>query len=168
MVETKKIGNVLIVLALILLLVFVSVKLTLDKQGEFLCQVVSEDPTIEMKDCPAHNNSSSWLLLIAFLASFIIGIAGVYLLLESNSPLRKKVEGIKAETNKDLSCLDGGEKKVYKLLQKKEGSLYQSEIAKELEISKVKVTRILDSLEHKHNLVERKRRGMTNIVVLKK
>ena len=44
--------------------------------------------------------------------------------------------------------------------------MYQSDVMKELELSKVKVTRILDRLEGK-GILERKRRGMTNIVILK-
>ena len=46
------------------------------------------------------------------------------------------------------------------------GSIYQSELVNKTGFNKVKVTRILDSLESQ-NLIERKRRGMTNIVILK-
>jgi uncharacterized membrane protein len=46
------------------------------------------------------------------------------------------------------------------------GNIYQSKLTTSLNFSKVKITRLLDALEAK-GLVERKRRGMTNIVVLK-
>ena len=46
------------------------------------------------------------------------------------------------------------------------GSVYQSDIMKKTGFSKVKVSRVLDKLEQK-GLLERKRRGMTNLVVAK-
>ena len=64
-----------------------------------------------------------------------------------------------------ISGLNEDERKIVDLIQAKEGSVYQSDLIKESGINKVKVTRILDGLEGK-GLVERKRRGMTNIVIL--
>tara|TARA_Y100000310_G_scaffold209931_1_gene210543 strand:- start:219 stop:716 length:498 start_codon:yes stop_codon:yes gene_type:complete len=64
-----------------------------------------------------------------------------------------------------IENLNEEEKKIVDLIQAKEGSVYQSDLIKESGINKVKVTRILDGLEGK-GLVERKRRGMTNIVIL--
>ncbi len=46
------------------------------------------------------------------------------------------------------------------------GSIFQSELTERTGLSKVKVTRILDKLEGR-GLIERKRRGMTNVVILK-
>ncbi|MBI5072205.1 MarR family transcriptional regulator, partial [Candidatus Woesearchaeota archaeon] len=65
-----------------------------------------------------------------------------------------------------LSKLDEDEKKIYELLKKSNGSVYQTDIIKETGYSKVKITRILDKMELAQ-IVERKRRGMTNIIVLK-
>ena len=62
--------------------------------------------------------------------------------------------------------LDEEERKIIEILNSKEGSAYQSDLIKETSYSKVKITRILDKLEQK-NLIDRKRRGMTNIVILK-
>ena len=44
--------------------------------------------------------------------------------------------------------------------------MYQSSLMKETGFSKVKTTRVLDRLETK-KILERKRRGMTNLVVLR-
>ncbi|MBI4983154.1 MarR family transcriptional regulator [Candidatus Woesearchaeota archaeon] len=52
------------------------------------------------------------------------------------------------------------------LVLREQGSAYQSDLIKETRLTKVKVTRILDKLEGR-GLIERKRRGMTNIVILK-
>jgi len=66
----------------------------------------------------------------------------------------------------DLSALESDEKKIMEILEDNKGSVFQSEIVKRLGYSKVKVSRVLDKLEQK-GLVERKRRGMANLVVLK-
>ncbi|MBU5688392.1 MAG: MarR family transcriptional regulator [Candidatus Woesearchaeota archaeon] len=59
------------------------------------------------------------------------------------------------------------EKFVIEKIIEAEGSILQSELVEKTNYSKVKITRILDKLEAK-GLIERKRRGMTNLVVLKK
>ncbi|MEM2138007.1 MAG: MarR family transcriptional regulator [Candidatus Anstonellaceae archaeon] len=66
----------------------------------------------------------------------------------------------------DLSSLDSDEKKVIAIVQEQGGSTFQSEIIKQTNYSKVKISRVLDKLEQK-GLIERKRRGMTNLVVIK-
>ena len=66
----------------------------------------------------------------------------------------------------DNSKLDEEEKLIYNILKNKNGSAYQSDLIKETGFSKVKITRILDKLELSE-ILERKRRGMTNIVVLR-
>jgi uncharacterized membrane protein len=62
--------------------------------------------------------------------------------------------------------LDGEQKTVLGLIIDSGGSALQSELVDKTNLGKVKVTRILDALEVK-GLVERRRRGMTNVVVLK-
>src|SRR3989338_5132822 len=58
------------------------------------------------------------------------------------------------------------EKKIIELMIKEGNAMFQSNLMEKLEIGKVKATRLLDKLEAKQ-LIERKRRGMNNIVVLK-
>jgi uncharacterized membrane protein len=62
--------------------------------------------------------------------------------------------------------LDQDEKHVFEKLLEKEGAMFQSELVDEDKYTKVKVTRILDKLEGR-GLIERRRRGMTNVVILK-
>jgi len=65
-----------------------------------------------------------------------------------------------------LSKMATDEKKVFELVLEKNGSIYQSELVEKTLFGKVKMTRVLDKLENQ-GLVERKRRGMTNIVTVK-
>lgn len=66
----------------------------------------------------------------------------------------------------DLSSLNPDEKKVVAIIQEKGGSAFQSDVISGTGFTKVKVSRILDRLEQR-GLMERKRRGMANLVVLK-
>jgi uncharacterized membrane protein len=67
---------------------------------------------------------------------------------------------------KIMSGLSPDEKTVLKKIIEAEGTVFQSDLAEKTKFNKVKVTRILDRLEGKQ-LIERKRRGMTNVVMLK-
>ncbi|MBI2583350.1 MAG: MarR family transcriptional regulator [Candidatus Aenigmarchaeota archaeon] len=62
--------------------------------------------------------------------------------------------------------LRGEEKALYDFVVQNEGTAFQNDIVKSLSYSKVKVSRILDRLETK-GLIERRRRGMANLVILK-
>lgn len=84
--------------------------------------------------------------------------------------LRPKVEKTqtisKAKLNKAIENLENEEKKVFSELTKNDGSVFQNDLINTTGFSKVKVSRILDKLETK-GIVERRRRGMSNIVILK-
>lgn len=66
----------------------------------------------------------------------------------------------------DLDKFDKDEQLILKLILENEGSIFQSELVEKTGFSKVRITRILDGLEG-NGVIERKRRGMTNIVMLK-
>jgi len=72
----------------------------------------------------------------------------------------------KANYQKVISELDEEEKKVFEIILSSQGSVFQSELVSKTGLTKVRVTRVLDKLEGK-GLIERKRRGMTNVVVLR-
>jgi uncharacterized membrane protein len=152
-INQKLFGAVLIGLALILMFVLIFVKIQSDKEGAFLCQIVAESPDMSMADCPAHNSSNSWLIMVAFGVAFLMLGAGAYLSLQGPKERRTKK-------------LDEEEQRIVEILKQREGSMYQSDLMKELDYTKVRMTRTLDKMESKH-ILERKRRGMTNIIVLK-
>lgn len=156
--DQKQIGWMLLGFSIILIVVLGFVKSSIDEQSSFLCEAIDADPNLDMSDCPAHkNNTISWLMIVAFGISFVILFTGAYL---SFVPIKST---IKHKFKK--SKLDAPERKIYDLLEEK-GSMYQSDLVKETGYSKVKLTRILDKMEQK-DILEKKRRGMTNIVVLK-
>lgn len=66
----------------------------------------------------------------------------------------------------NLNGLDKKEREVVEILQRENGATFQSSLMEKLGIGKVGITRLLDKLEAKQ-IIERKRRGMNNIVVLR-
>ena len=72
----------------------------------------------------------------------------------------------KGNYRKIMSELGTEERAVLNAVIEAHGTLFQSELMAKTGFNKVKMTRILDRLEGR-NLVERKRRGMKNVVMLK-
>ena len=101
-----------------------------------------------------------------------LSITGIILIIGLIIMFTKPKEKIIVKTIKEkkkklnLSGLDVKEKEIIEILQKENGAIFQKTLMEKLVIGKVGITRILDKLEAKQ-LIERKRRGMNNIVVLK-
>jgi len=95
---------------------------------------------------------------------FIV-LVGLYLVFFAKDEVRAKPKKPKKK-HFDLSKLTADEKKVFGFVVDADGTIFQSELVEKTKFTKVKVTRILDKLEGK-NYIERKRRGMTNVVILK-
>lgn len=97
------------------------------------------------------------------LVIIIIGVVFIFAKEETRTVTKK----IKEKKKKlDLSDLDSKEKALVKLIQENSGAMFQAEIMEKLGVGKVGMTRMLDKLEAKQ-ILERKRRGMNNIVVIK-
>ena len=164
MFDNMKLGWGLVALGIVLLLLLTIIKLQVDEQSAFLCQVVSDDPTLSMESCPAHQNNTSWVILLGFALSFLVLASGLFIALSGKKGEGKETKQEQKEI--EMDDLENEEKRIVLLLKEKQGSAYQSDLIKETEFSKVKMTRILDKLEGR-GLLHRKRRGMTNIVLLK-
>ena len=158
---SRKVGLLLIVFALVLLLTLTFVKAGFDKESTALCEVFKDN----MEECPAHNNNTSWFITGAFGLSFLVLGFGGYLTF-APKPAPTIIEQKKEFKTVDMAKLDDDERKLYEVIKTKGGSAFQSDLIKETGLTKVKVTRILDKLEMS-DILERKRRGMTNIIVLK-
>ena len=102
------------------------------------------------------------------IAGLVLAIGLFLIFAKENETIVVKTKTItKTEKKKPISLegLDNKEKQAIQLLQK-QGAMFQADLMEKLEIGKVGLTRLLDKLEAKQ-LIERKRRGMNNIVVLK-
>lgn len=86
--------------------------------------------------------------------------------LESDGgPTESVLEARRQEWEETADRLANAERTVYEAVLDADGVMAQSEIVAETDLSKASVSRGLDGLEAKQ-LVERKRRGMGNVVVL--
>ncbi len=158
----KSIGIVLVIFSVILLSSLVLIKNGVDTESAALCEFYHEK-NLDMNQCPAHKNNLSWLFTGLFGIVFLVLGIGVYLIFsleKSNILPAKPIEKIQPDN------LEEEEKRIFDSINQGSGSKYQSDLIRETGMSKVKITRILDKMESK-GVIERKRRGMTNIVVLK-
>lgn len=115
--------------------------------------------------CPMYASLSiqTWISLAIVALVIIIGIFLIFSK-EHEKVIVKKLKEKKKSI--DLSNLDKNEKQVIKILQNESGAMFQSTLSEKIGIGKVSITRLLDKLEAKQ-IIERKRRGMNNIVILK-
>jgi len=106
--------------------------------------------------------------------SFVV-LIGIYLIffgedgkfyLKSKKQSHKPRKVIKADYGRVMNELNVDEKKVLQGVISADGTIFQSELVEKIGFTKVKVTRILDKLEGK-GVLERRRRGMSNVVILK-
>lgn len=113
-------------------------------------------------------NSQFWISTSIIAIVFAIGLYIFFSKPEEKTIHKTIIKKVK-EKNKykkiELSGLNPKEKKAIEILKKEKG-IFQKELMERLEIGKVGMTRLLDKLEAKQ-LVERKRRGMNNFVMLK-
>lgn len=127
----------------------------------------SHGPTCTMYDSL---RVQTWLSISIAFVIFLIGLFLVFSK-EHEKIIIKKIKPVanispKEFDKKNLKNLDKEEINVMNALLENKGSIFQSALVDKTGLNKVRITRILDSLEGQ-GLIERKRRGMTNIVILR-
>tara|TARA_Y100000310_G_scaffold89923_1_gene87070 strand:- start:31223 stop:31678 length:456 start_codon:yes stop_codon:yes gene_type:complete len=150
--KNKQVGLILIGVAIIFLFVVISFNSALDEIARMSCT--------HGDSCPMEVTLQTQKNISYGLIGLII-ISGTLLIFFMRDEEKKAIA-----KNIDLEKLDPREKHIMQILMDHEGSVFQSDLVKETKQSKVKITRVLDKLEGK-GLIERKRRGMANIVLLK-
>ncbi len=103
-----------------------------------------------------------WTFYLGLAAVITLIVSGLYLAL-IGPPVQSTAD--RSHWKERLDKLHKDEKDIYQLLIEGDGTMFQSDIVEETGLSKVKVTRTLDKLEAK-GWLERRRRGLTNIIVL--
>ncbi|UCD20592.1 MAG: hypothetical protein JSW08_02325 [archaeon] len=151
--RNRGVGLILIILGIVIAFILISFTAQLQEQSLNQCICTQEGGTC------AHQQGLPWQSFIGFLFVIILIIFGIYIFRKKEIKEKRKI------TKKDLGLLDKDEKKIYKLITDADGTIFQSELVDKSGFAKVKVTRILDKLEGK-NIVTRRRRGMTNVVIL--
>ena len=162
LLSAKLVGFVLVVVSIVLFLIFLSSTYELMKAADIRCKEVCGS---EMQiSCP-HARSIPIQSYIGFSIVFVLSGIGGFMILTGKKYQEELTEKEK-KLEKTIAKLKKDEKEVYKLIKESDGAIFQSEVVEKTSFSKVKVSRILDKLEGR-GLIERKRRGMTNLVLLK-
>ncbi len=155
--ENKTVGWIIVGISILVGVIALIFNLGLKKIVGDTC---THGPTCSMYDTIA---IQTWLSLSIVAIILIIGIVIMF-----TKPKEKiVVKTIKErKTRKDYSTLEKKEKEVVDLIVKEGNAMFQADLMEKLNMGKVGVTRLLDKLESKQ-IIERKRRGMNNIVVLR-
>lgn len=158
--RTKQLGWGVTGVSLIVLVLLVAVFVQSERNRQEACELACGDASqCGMASCPyQERNAIGYLVWVVGLLVAGLAGAGIYLLTSG--------ERIITEKTYDISKLTDEERQAFLAIRESEGGIYQSTLAKQLDISKVRMTRILDTLE-RNDLVERKRRGMTNLIVVR-
>jgi uncharacterized membrane protein len=116
--------------------------------------------------CPMNQTINQQTYLSLAIAAILMGL-GIFLLFSKPKEkiVVKKYKEKEEKKEVDLSGLNKDEKEVYGVIAKEE-TVFQADLIEKMGFGKAKMTRIIDRLEGR-GLVERKRRGLTNVVVLK-
>lgn len=154
--KRKQTGWALWIVTILLLLTVVGYTMEIREQAMDLCPIEGEE------ECP-HTHYIPWQSLLGAFLVLILG--GVNFIFTFQG---KKEETPQRQRNLEevASTLQDEEKEIYEFVVSNQGAVLQSKIVKELDFNKVKVSRLLDKLEGK-DLIERKRKGITNLVVAK-
>jgi len=124
--------------------------------------------TCPMYSAIKYQTNISWIFITILLALSVYLIFFGQEKVEIIKKIREKVKisEKKKDYSKILPKLASEEKKLVNLILESKGAMFQSELVEKSGFDKVKVSRLLDRLEGQQ-IIERKRRGMTNIVILK-
>ena len=116
--------------------------------------------------CPAYATINQQTYLSLSIVG-MLALIGIFLIVSKprEKIVIKKVKEKETKRYFDTRELKSEEKDVLNLIQSNK-AVFQSELIEKMGLGKAKMTRIIDRLEGR-GFVERKRRGMTNVVVLK-
>jgi uncharacterized membrane protein len=157
--ENKKVGWIILGMSVVMIILVLIFNFSLKN---IVSETCTHGPECTMYDTMA---MQFWISIVIILVIIAIGLFIMFSKPEQKTVIKKIQEKIKPKTI-DKSKLDGQEKELIEILEKENGAIFQATLMEKLNVGKVGITRLLDKLEAKQ-LIERKRRGMNNIVVLK-
>lgn len=123
--------------------------------------IIIEGNIVEMSEIPHIYNS--WDITVISASCFVLGSSLIYLLLDGEDKrisVRQNWDTLLEKLSSD------DEKEIVKLIIAEGGTIFQSQLVEKSGYSKSKVSLVLDRLEA-GKILERRRRGMSNVIVLK-
>src|SRR3989344_1215107 len=169
MEHAKKIGMLMIIVAILVAVFGVWLKVYNDKIADVQ---YNQTGTCILPDGTCIHTTADSIIYVAIGIAALIAAIGFYLILKKKEPQKDVAKNIiEKSEEKNLSeapkTMMPESKKVFDLINQSNGAILQGELVAKSGMDKVKVSRILDKLEMQ-GLIERRRHGMSNLVVLKK
>lgn len=161
-VNARQLGFILIIVSAALFLIVLSFTAELIKAQKIECEQVCGPEDVQ---CP-HTQSIPLQSYAGFSAAFILAAIGAFMVFNGKK-YQEEISKKEKKLEKTITSLKGNERKISKAIQEAGGAIFQSELVETTGFSKSKVSRVLDKLEAK-GLIKRRRRGMSNLVLLKK
>jgi len=162
----KKIGIILIVVAAIILAIAL---LNYTRSQNLITEYSNQTGSCFIDGTCLHEQTNIIFVLMVISAAAIAVIGALILIFKgkAHDVFMKPEANVQANANETKPLkLSGEQKKIYDIVVES-GSLLQSELVEKSGMNKVRVSRILDKLEMR-GLIERRRHGMSNIVLAKK
>jgi len=158
--KNKHVGYLILGLTIIFFLVVMSFNYALQSIVEVSCT--------HGDLCPMHATVQTQQIISYRLMGLLVLVSLfiIFFMKDETIIQESKKEISEEEKQKKLENLDDEERNLMNIILREDGSIFQSSLVNETKLSKVKITRILDRLEGKQ-LIERKRRGMSNVILLK-
>ena len=158
--ENKNVGYLLLGLSVVVIFIILLF-------NHALTEIIDSSCTMAGHESCTMTQTLDQQTYLSYGITAIVILVGLFLVFSKPNEriVIRKVKDKIIEKKVDLSKFKPEEKQVYNLI-KESGAIFQADLIEKTGYGKAKVTRIIDRLEG-HSLVERKRRGMTNVVVLK-
>jgi len=160
--DNKKTGYLLLGIAVVIVIIIYMFNTALHDIVNASCSSAGHGDS-----CPMYDTITKQTNLSVIIVGLIILIAIFLITSKPNEKIVFKTKTIhKKKTQKKYNTKDLrlDEKKIFAMI-KEHKTIFQADLIEKTQFGKAKMTRILDRLEGK-GFVERKRRGMTNVVVL--
>lgn len=159
--ENKNVGYLLLGISVLIIVIIYLFNSALNEIVTSSCGIHS-DGTF----CPLYGTIDTQTYMALAVAGILVAVS-LFLIFskQKEKVVIRKVETRVREKKIDTSELNTEEKKVLGIVQENK-AVFQADLIEKTGFGKAKMTRIIDRLEGR-GLVERKRRGLTNVVVLK-
>lgn len=161
--ENKHVGYILLGISILIVLIVFMFKSALTSFVDSSCTLAHGG-----EYCPMYDTISQQTYLALGIVGILIIVSLVLIFSKQSEKIIIKTRTVERKQQKkiiDTKDMNSEEKQVFDLIQSNK-TIFQAELIEKTGFSKAKMTRIIDRLEGK-GFVERKRRGMTNVVVIK-
>lgn len=161
--ENKYVGYFLIGISFLMIFIIFMFKTALTSFVDASCTIAHGSDY-----CPMYDTIDQQTYLSLGIVFILIIVGLILILSKSHEKIIIKTKTIEKKPQKKIintSGLKSEEKQILKIIQENK-TIFQAELIEKSGFGKAKITRVLDRLEG-NGFIERKRRGMTNVVVLK-